>query len=42
MSESAKARRHDHSQASAEVFPGGERQHFVYHFQIADNQCSLR
>jgi len=40
MSESTKARKHDHSWASAEIFPGGERRHFVYHFQIADDQCS--
>jgi len=35
-----KARKHDHSWASAEIFPGGEGQHIVYHLQIADNQCS--
>jgi len=23
-------------------FSRGERRHFVFHFQIADNQCSLR
>jgi len=38
-----KARKHDHSRASAEIFPGGARitLHFVYHFQIADDQSSL-
>jgi len=36
-----KARKHDHSWASAEIFPGGKRRHFVYHFQNADSRCSL-
>jgi len=44
MSESTKVtqrRKHDHSWASAEIFPGRKGQHFVYHFQNADDQCSL-
>jgi len=40
--EKPKTRKHDHSWASAELFPGGEqRRHFVYHFQLADDQCSV-
>jgi len=40
--EKAKARKQDHSWASAEFFQvGGQRRHFLYHFQIADDQCSL-
>ena len=34
-------RKHDHSRASAEIFPEGQGQHFVYHFQIAQDQYSL-
>jgi len=26
---------------SQKFFQGGQGQHFVYHFQIADDQCSL-
>ena len=40
--EKPKARKHDHSWASAEIFPGVQGQHVVYHFQIADDQCSLQ
>jgi len=37
-----KARKHDYPLACAEIFPeGGQRRHFVHHFQIADDQCSL-
>ena len=36
--EKTKVRKHDHSWASAEIFPRGKRRHFV-HFQIADDQC---
>jgi len=25
-----------HTWASAEIFPGGQRRHFAYHFQVAD------
>jgi len=35
MSESTKAtkkRKHDHSWASAEIFPGGKRRCFLHHF----------
>jgi len=40
--EKTKARKHNHSWTSAEIFPGGaQRRHFVYHFQIAEDQCSL-
>jgi len=39
--EETKARKHDHSWASAERFSGGQRRHFVEHFQIPDDQCSL-
>jgi len=38
----SESEKHDHSWASAEIFPGGQRQHFVYHFKIADDQCSLQ
>jgi len=44
MSESTKVtkkRKHDHSWVSAEIFPWRQRGHFVYHFQIAEDQCSL-
>jgi len=41
MSERTKARKHNHSWASAEILPGMERRYFVYHFQIADDQYSL-
>jgi len=36
-----KARKHDHSWASAEIFPGGQGQHFVSLFLISDDQCFL-
>jgi len=39
--EKPKARKHDHSWASAEIFPGVQGQHVIYHFQIADDLCSL-
>ena len=26
---------------SAQILPGGQRRHFVYHFQIVDDQCSF-
>jgi len=41
VTKKTKARKHDHSRGSAEFFQGGQGQHFVYHFQIADDQCSL-
>jgi len=39
--EKPKARKHDHSWASAEIFQVVQGQRVVYHFQIADDQCSL-
>ena len=27
--------------ASAEIFQGGQGRHFAYHFQVAEDQCSL-
>jgi len=36
-----KARKQDHSWAFAEIFPGGQRRHFVYQLQIAEDQCFL-
>jgi len=40
--EKTKARKHDLSWASAEIFPGrGQRRNFVCHFQIADDQRLL-
>jgi len=38
----AKARKHDHSWASAEILPGEERRYLVYHFEIVDDQYFLK
>jgi len=45
-SQRVKARRNESEKARSFMgvrrnFSRGERRHFVYHFQIADDQCSL-